>query len=153
MSGLEERVAGNFGRVFAMLLVLGLGAAFATYVLEGLLNVALPFVEPVAGFNRHVPALRVVDYMNYVIATLMLTLASCMGQAYTAVCTTLMYFDLRNRNQPFNIDALVAWSDRYRTWRDEPDVIAPAGNTGTPETGFKPSTGDVPKPGDQPPGS
>ncbi|MBI3821760.1 MAG: hypothetical protein HY289_03665 [Planctomycetes bacterium] len=136
-------VAGHFGRVFVVVLLLAIAVNIVNAIINTSFNVALPFLEVVPG-NNPFAAARVNNFTNYAIVQLVQTAVGVLGGMFIAVCTTVLYFDLRNRKEAFNIDALVAWSDQYRTWRDEPDVALPPPAAGPADTGIKPADGGPP---------
>jgi hypothetical protein len=167
----KELVAGYFWHVFGVLFVVGLIVWFANTAISMILALALPYQEvlppnpnnPFQGFQGG----RLTSYLNFAIVEVVSTALNGLGQTFTAICTTLLYFDMRNRKEAFDVSHIIAWMDQYRDWRDEPlpEDAAP-GRAGAPETGIKQS-GDVvppappretgikdpnaPRPGDEPP--
>jgi hypothetical protein len=96
----KDLTKGYRGRVFGMFLLF----VVITYVLvlaAGLLNTLLPGNQPVitpAG-PRVLPNLR--NQMIHVVVT---TALNFLVQTYSAVCFTLLYFDLRIRKEGFDLE-------------------------------------------------
>lgn len=138
----KSLVQGYFWWVFGVLLVVGLLVLIPAGVINGGLAVALPFQEIQANPNQPFAAPRVVNFSNFAINTVVSTMLGGIFQAFEAVCATLLYFDLRNRKEAFDVSHIVRWMDQYRDWREEPAADVPMAPGAAPETGIKPS-GDV----------
>lgn len=160
----KDLVEGYFWQVFSVLLVVGLIVGFASAPISVTLTLALPFQGPPNPNNPFQVGLT--SYLNFAINKVVATALNGIGQIFTAICTTLLYFDLRNRKEAFDVEHIVAWMDQYRDWRDEPTPAESAlGGAASPETGIKPGdavppapppeTGiqdpNAPRPGDRPP--
>lgn len=94
-------------RIFGLLMLfLLIGIAFN--LLVGLLGLVLPSQEMVpvdrgnAGFGRGVTP--VINYPNFLINTAVSQLVGILVQTYQSVCLTLLYFDLRNRKEGFDLE-------------------------------------------------
>jgi hypothetical protein len=143
LSRSKSLVEGYFWHVFGVLFLLGFCIGAVNFVIVTGITLALPFQG--VGPNPFMPVGPVTNYVNYAIVHLVSTLVNTLGQTFTAICTTLLYFDLRNRKEAFNIEHLIGWSDQYRTWRDEPDPSFPvSGSPAPPETGIKPGAAAPP---------
>ncbi len=118
----KELVTGSFGQVFGFLFVVGLMVGVPTALISFGLNSAFPHLEIRPGFPVGLVDIRVIDYNNFAIVSVLTMLVTAVAQAFHATCVTLVYFDLRNRKESYNVDQIAAWSDQYRTWRDEPDA-------------------------------
>ena len=140
-------VEGYFWRVFGILFLVGIIIWMVAAACQFGIAMVLPFAVAapvVPGRNQFMPpAQQMNNFTNYAIAQLTLTLVNTLGDTFRAICTTLLYFDLRNRKEAFNVEHLFAWSDQYRTWRDEPepDLPAPGRSAGPKDTGIKPADG------------
>ena len=147
----RDLVFGFFWHVFGVLFVVGLAIGVANAAINIALPLFFPFAIWVPGPNRFFPQVQLMNYQNFVIVQLVSTPVSVLGQTFIAVVTSVLYFDLRNRKEQFNIEQIAAWSDQFRTWRDEPDVALPPSAEGgkAPETGVKASdhTGTSPETG------
>lgn len=128
-------VSGFFWRVAGVLLLVSIVYAVATVPVTLALAAALPFQEPQA--NRFAPPPGVENYVNFAINEVAAAALDGIGQIFISVCTTLLYFDLRNRKEAFDVEHIVRWMDQYRDWRDEPapDAGPPVGTAA--ETGIK----------------
>ena len=159
----KNLVSGYFWHVFVVLLVVGLVLLLPSTVINIVLPEVLPFQEPLNPMNPFA-GFRMTSYVNFAIVEVVATVMNGIFQAFTAICATLLYFDLRNRKEAFDVGHIVAWMDQYRDWRDEPVTgIPPAAGAAPPQTGIKdtsaaippPQTGikdpSTPRPEDQPP--
>jgi hypothetical protein len=95
-------VDGHFGRVFGTLFLLGLIGGIVSIGLGVVAAVALPYQEAVPG--GPFGAVRLSNYPNYALTTVITTLVQIFFQTYTGICTTLLYFDLRNRKEAFDLE-------------------------------------------------
>ncbi len=140
--------AGAFGRVFVLLLVIGFLVGGVSLLSGFGLNMAFPHLEQRQVFAGPIPVVHVVginNYPNFAIVTVATVVLTAVVQAFYSTCVTLLYFDLRNRKEAFNIEEIGAWSDQYRSWRDEPESTFDA----PPEsTGIKPTEPPVSPPPD-----
>jgi hypothetical protein len=99
----KELVTGFGWRVFAiyllLILVLGVTQGFLPQVLELLLPAHAVVQTPLG------PAPGpIVNFLNFAIQTTIVFLVSILLQSYLAVCTTLLYFDLRIRKEGFDLE-------------------------------------------------
>jgi hypothetical protein len=151
----KDLVEGYFWQVFGVLFVVGLIVGIASAPISIALALALPFQGPPNPNNPFQAELT--SYLNFAINKVVSTGLNGIGQIFTAICATLLYFDLRNRKEAFDVEHIVAWMDQYRDWRDGPaapetgikqpgDVVPPAP---PPETGIQDP--NAPRPGDPPP--
>jgi hypothetical protein len=108
---------GHLGRVFGLLFLVGLLAGGASGVIGGVLGTALPYQEIIQTHGTF-PTVRISSHTNYAISVTVTTLVQAFFQAYTAICTTLLYFDLRNRKEAFDLELeyekLSAWTEHFR---------------------------------------
>jgi hypothetical protein len=130
-------VEGYFWNVFGLLFVLGLCVGGISFAISMSVALALPHQVIIPNpANPFVPEIQLTNYVNYAINQVLSAVINGVGQVFTAICTTLLYFDLRNRKEAFDVSHIVAWMDQYRDWRDEPvpgetpSSIAPSGETG-----------------------
>lgn len=101
MNRSQQLVSGYWWRVFGVLLLAGL-ANLAVQVGVGLaLESALPSRQlvPVGGGVR-----VVVDETNHIVNTVVTQLVNILFATYIAVCTTLVYLDLRIRKEGFDLE-------------------------------------------------
>jgi hypothetical protein len=155
-------VEGYFWRVLGILFLVGLVSGVVNAVLTAIAAVALPYQE-VVRTNDPLSAVRVGNYANYALVTVVTTLVQIFFLTYTGVCTTLIYFDLRNRKETFDLeleadklDTLVErFGDRARPGRvagqpgdtgiQQPgDGIQSGGGTTPPGTAFQQERPDAP---------
>jgi hypothetical protein len=128
---------GYRGRVFGVLLLIGVAGTVVQGVLGVGLNLVLPAQETVRGndvlrFIRHPENQAITAAITYLVSILFTT--------YQAVCTTLLYLDLRIRKEGFDLELAAQLGeetrspkegshdrsdenddDRLRTHRDEPE--------------------------------
>jgi hypothetical protein len=139
----KDLVEGYFWQVFGVILVVGLIVGIATAPITLTLALALPFQGPLNPNNPF--QVELTSYLNFAINRVFGTALNGIGQVFIAICTTLLYFDLRNRKESFDVEHIVAWMDQYRDWRDEPIPTESAlGDSPSSETGIKPSGDAVP---------
>jgi hypothetical protein len=161
----QALVEGHFWRVFGTLFLLGLCGGVAGAVVGGLASLALPYQEIVRSASPF-GAVRVGNYPNFAITTVITTLVQIFFQTYTGICTTLLYFDLRNRKEAFDleleaekINVLVErFGARARPSRvsgqpgdtgiqqQDEGIQPPGGSTAPPGTGIQPAGPDAPPP-------
>lgn len=145
-------VQGYFWRVFGVLFLVWLCGALVSSAVSASAAMALPYQEGVQMFDIIV-TVRLSSYPNYALVTTLTTLVQTFFQTYTGICTTLLYFDLRNRKEAFDleleaekINTLVErFGDRARPGR----LVSESGDTGiqTPEDGVRPAGGAPAPPG------
>jgi hypothetical protein len=139
-------VQGYFWHVFGVLFVVSLMVGVPGWIAGAILPNALPF-QAADAQNPFLRVGPVTNFANFAVHEIIVTTLNGVLQAFQAICATLLYFDLRNRKEAFDVGHIVAWMDQYRTWRDEPDVMPPPspGPAGAPETGIKdPGAGPLP---------
>ncbi len=135
-------VRGYFGHVFGLLLLLVL-ANLAVYLAVNLgLAALLPF-QQFPAFGGPAPQQpnpfagpAITNYGNYVIVTVCTVLVSITLQAYSAVCITLLYFDLRRRKEDYDLPTGFAKIAKWReqSWDEEAEMPA---SSAAPPTGIK----------------
>jgi hypothetical protein len=142
----KDLVKGYFWQVFGVLFVVAICVGMVNAAVNVPLTAALPFQEVVPGNpGNPMPQMNLTSYLNFAIVHVVTTLVSGIGQTFSAICTTLLYFDLRNRKEAFDVSHIVSWMDQYRDWRDEPvPERAAAHGEGAPETGIKQAGDAVP---------
>jgi hypothetical protein len=101
----QELTSGFRGRVLSLLLLFGLIIAIFLIVLY-LLNLILPAFEfvPTGSGTEPLEFTIVFNYLNHVIQTLISQLLGIFIQTFGAICTTLLYFDLRIRKEGFDLN-------------------------------------------------
>lgn len=167
LSGMEalnrskDLVAGHFGQVFGMLLLLGLILFGATIILQFALAAALPFQEvvlmarpPGAAPNPFLVQPRIVSYRNFALVHIISTVVMTAIQAYLPVCTTLLYFSLRGRKEGYDMGVefrnIAAWRKRFESWDDEGPIGGPPVGSAAPQTGIKEPGTALPPPHEPP---
>jgi hypothetical protein len=94
-------VKGYWWRVFGVLLLVQFASGMVNAVIGGALGVALPPQEIVPAEN----GFRVqFNPVNHIVTTLVSQLAGLLFAGFVAVCTTLLYLDLRIRKEGFDIE-------------------------------------------------
>ena len=117
------------------------GLLFVVVLCEGCINSVIALgLRTVLPFEENV---QVDNYINYAIYQIVVTFFNGIGQTFIAICTTLLYFDLRNRKEAFDMSGIITWMAQYRDWRDEPAPGEAANLPASTETGIK--SGDVAK--------
>jgi hypothetical protein len=144
----RDLVRGHFGQVFGMLFLLGLVTGLLNFGLVFALSAVFPHREMVPGQNPNPFAPGIItNYPNYLIVILATTIIGDLLQAYTAVCVTFMYFELRRRKEGYDLREGYA---RIARWRERFDELEgegglPPATGGPPQTGIKePGTGVQP---------
>lgn len=118
----RDLVVSSSGRVLGIIFFVVIIAFVPATIAQFALNILLPHLEiqQVAIFGPRI--VRISSFENYAIVVVSSLVINAIAQAFMAICMTLLYFDLRNRTEAFNIEQIDAWSDQYRSWRDEPDA-------------------------------
>lgn len=117
----QKLVTGYWWRVFGVLVLIGVANAIVQGVLGAGLEAVMPSQEviPVQGGAR-----IEINPVNHVVTTLVGQFVSILFTTYIAVCTTLLYLDLRIRKEGFDLE-LAADGDgpppRRRPRDDEDD--------------------------------
>jgi hypothetical protein len=88
-----------FGVIFLIQIVLGVVAGLVSF----LLVMVFPYQELVQGPDRF-PVAASFDYSRYAVHTIVGGLIGVLFSAYLAVCTTLLYLDLRIRKEGFDLE-------------------------------------------------
>lgn len=114
----KRLVEGYFWHVFGVLFVVGFVVTLIASVLDIGLRTALPIQDPDPGPFAEIQ--RVDNYLNYAFIRVIETVVNGVSQTFIAICTTLLYFDVRNRKEAFDMSHIVVWMSQYRDWRDEP---------------------------------
>lgn len=97
----SKLVKGYWWRVFGVLLLVQFASGMVNAVIGGALGVALPpqeFVPAENGFRVQF------NPVNHIVTTLVSQLAGLLFAGFVAVCTTLLYLDLRIRKEGFDIE-------------------------------------------------
>jgi hypothetical protein len=112
----QNLVTGFWWRVFGVLFLIGLVALAVQGVIAMCLAFALPSekIIPVQGGGFRVE----VNPLNHVISSLTGQLVQILFASYIAVCTTLLYLDLRIRKEGFDLELAVDGEDGDRDDRD-----------------------------------
>jgi hypothetical protein len=108
MSRSKDLTEGYRGRVFGVILLLGILVGLASLA-ASLMNNVLPGVEYVkrtgARDNPFDPGIPViVNYTNYAINTAVAFLVQIFAGTFLAIATTLLYFDLRIRKEGYDLE-------------------------------------------------
>jgi hypothetical protein len=142
----KSLVDGHFGRALGLFFIVGLCTAVLSGGVSMTAALALPYEAARSPFNPF--STQLVSYPNYAINMTITTLVQIVAQTFTAICTTLLYFDLRNRKEAFDLeleaDKLSAWTERFRSTSHLPStaIQQPDGGIQPSSTGSKPpSTG------------
>jgi hypothetical protein len=164
LSRSKTLVTDQFGRVFGLLFLVGICAAILGGGVSFLAIQMLPYQQIVNPTNPF-GAVRVSNYGNYAICMVVNTLVQTFVGTYVAICTTLLYFDLRNRKESFGMELLAdkidSWTTHFqsRPYEKSQDVQqrdvavqSPHADAERPETNIRPaSPPDVPPTGSEPP--
>jgi hypothetical protein len=143
----KNLVEGYFWNVFGVLFVVGLCVGVTSFMISMSIALALPHQVIIPNpANPFVPEVQLTNYLNYAIHQVAASIMNGIGQTFTAICATLLYFDLRNRKEAFDMSHIVAWMGQVGDWRDEPvpgemPPVSPA----SPDTGIK-AAGDASPP-------
>ena len=106
----KNLVEGYFWTVLATLFVVGLCVGLINAAISMSVNALLPFQIVVPNMqNPFAAGIELTSYLNYAINQVVGSLVSGIGQVFTAICTTLLYFDLRNRKEAFDVSHVVSW--------------------------------------------
>lgn len=162
LSRSKNLVSGYFWRVFGILILIGLIARIAGGAVGAVTVLALPYQE-VLLTNSSFPTIRINNYTNYATVTSLNLLVQTFFQVFVAICTTLLYFDQRNRKESFDLeleaDKLDEWTARFhpssgapsQEIRETDGSIRPPGSPQPPQTGIRPSASDTPPSNNPPP--
>jgi hypothetical protein len=118
----QKLVEGHFWRVFGVLILIGIANGMIQGGLGQILNLLLPAQEMIPVQN----GMRMkFNAVNHIVVTTITQLVNILLITYTAVCTTLLYLDLRIRKEGFDLE-LAAGADpsdrpRHRRYDDEYD--------------------------------
>lgn len=153
LSRSKHLVQGHFGRVFVILFLLGI----IDRIGEGGIAVMGGLVLPYSTMDRF-GGVHVSNYANYAVVTSLDVLVQIFFQAYLAICTTLIYFDLRNRKEAFDLeleaDKLSAWTEHFhpRGYPESQDIQPAQPGIQPPGAAVEPrSTGIRNAPANEPP--
>jgi|GEM_PF-4466572 len=113
----QRLITGFWWRVFGVLLLVLIAQRIVQVGLEMGLSVALPPQEVIPTQNGEQIK---VNPLNHIIDTLAAQLVAILFASYTAVCTTLLYLDLRIRKEGFDLE-LAAGGGPERDDRDRYD--------------------------------
>ncbi len=150
----QELVSGYFWRVFGILFVVGLIVGIASGMVSFVGAKMLPFQEILVNKGSPFPTVRVKHYGNYAVVTTLTLLVQIGFGVFGAICTTLLYFDQRNRKETFDLelaaDKLDEWTARFHpgSGAASHDIqaadtgILPPGAPQPPQTGIRPSSSD-----------
>ncbi len=109
----SKLVTDHRGRVFGVILLILIGGQIVLYGVEKGLESALPtFQEVPTADGRKL----VMDTNNYVISTLVTQLVQILFASYAAVCTTLLYLDLRIRKEGFDMEMAASAGEERTSW-------------------------------------
>lgn len=148
-------VSGYFWRVFGIVILIGLIAGIVGGAFGALTALAFPHLEFLRT-NTPFPTIRINNYTNYVAVTSLNLLVQTFFHVFAAICTTLLYFDQRNRKESFDLeleaDKLDEWTARFhpssgaasRDIQGEDTDMSPQGTPQPPQTGIRPSSPDGP---------
>lgn len=148
-------VSGYFWRVLGILFLIGLIAGIAGGAFGALTALAFPHLE-VLQTNAPFPTIHIYNYTNYVAVTSLNLLEQTFFLVFAAICTTLLYFDQRNRKESFDLeleaDKLDEWTARFhpssgaarRDIQGADTDIQPPGTPQPTQTGIRSSSPDGP---------
>jgi hypothetical protein len=99
----KQLVSGFWWRVFGVVVLIQFIAGALNALVSAGIATVLPYQEyiPVRGA---LPMTRMISYPNYVINILVQQVVTVLFSAYLAVCTTLLYLDLRIRKEGFDLE-------------------------------------------------
>ncbi|WP_439623976.1 hypothetical protein [Gemmata sp.] len=117
LSRCQKLIEGHRGRVFGVILLVGIGGKLVEAGVDQGLHAVLPPVTVVAAADG--PRAEV-NVPNYVVDTLVSGLVTILFSTYAAVCTTLLYLDVRIRKEGFDLE-LAAGGDEPPEPRDAED--------------------------------
>jgi hypothetical protein len=121
MNRSQKLISNYWWRVFGVLLITGAANQVTQVVLALGLEAVLPTHKIIpAGRNEMFPRQELIP-LNHVIVTTIQQLANILFATYTAVCTTLVYFDLRIRKEGFDLELAAESGDYSRHRRDDRD--------------------------------
>jgi len=99
----KQLVAGHWWRVFGVLFLIGVVTAVISNLVQYAVGAALPPYDQVPGpFGR--PIITNFRFGNYAVGILAMQIAQVFFAAYSAVCVTLLYLDLRIRKEGFDLE-------------------------------------------------
>ncbi|MBN9521428.1 hypothetical protein J0H58_23380 [bacterium] len=112
LSRSSELVKGFWWRVFGVLFLVGFVNAVIQGTVGGVLGAVMPAQEVIPGPNG--PQVQL-NPLNHSVTTLVSVLVGIVFTTYTAVCTTLLYLDLRIRKEGYDLElaALRGGDDDY----------------------------------------
>ncbi|VTU00964.1 Uncharacterized protein OS=Haliangium ochraceum (strain DSM 14365 / JCM 11303 / SMP-2) GN=Hoch_3130 PE=4 SV=1 [Gemmataceae bacterium] len=113
----QKLIEGHRGRVFGVVLLVLIGGKLVETGVDKGLEAVLPPVKVVAAADGPRPEVSV---PNYLINTLAGGLVQILFSTYAAVCTTLLYLDVRIRKEGFDLE-LAAGGDEGASPRDAED--------------------------------
>jgi hypothetical protein len=116
----QTLVTGYRWRVFGVLILI----IFATQMVEGSISVGLNLVLPAQEMIPVQNGVRIeVNPVNHIVDTVVVQLVGILFASYTAVCTTLLYLDLRIRKEGFDLELAAGGKpdDRHRDDRGDRD--------------------------------
>jgi uncharacterized membrane protein len=114
----QRLVNGHRWRVFGVLILIGIANAVVQMALGVGLGVVLPPQEVIPVQN----GVRVeINPVNHIVDTLVTQLAAILFSTYIAVCTTLLYLDLRIRKEGFDLELAAGGEVDDRDDRDRYD--------------------------------
>jgi hypothetical protein len=101
MSRSSNLISGHRGRVFGVVLLIAIGGG----MVQAILAVGLQTVMPSQRLVPTANGMRVeFNSVNHVVQTLITQLLGIVFSTYQAVCTTLLYLDLRIRKEGFDLE-------------------------------------------------
>jgi hypothetical protein len=114
----QNLVTGHRWRVLGVLLLIGI----ANWIVQMSIGMGLGFVLPAQEFVPVEGGVRTkLNPLNHVIDTLIAQLAAILFSTYIAVCTTLLYLDLRIRKEGFDLELATGGEPREDDERDDRD--------------------------------
>jgi hypothetical protein len=114
----QTLVTGHRWRVLGVLLLIGI----ANWIVQMSLGAGLAFVLPPQEVIPVENGMRTkLNPLNHVIDTLITQLAAILFSTYIAVCTTLLYLDLRIRKEGFDLELATGGEPREDDERDDRD--------------------------------
>ncbi|HEY2783586.1 MAG TPA: hypothetical protein VGJ05_01310 [Fimbriiglobus sp.] len=121
LSRSQKLISGHRGRVFGLIVII--------YIVIILVNAVLSIgLEKVLPNQKAVPAnggIRLeINTVNYILDTLISELVQIIFTTYLAVCTTLLYLDVRIRKEGFDIELASQLGEEVRGPRDPEYDIA-----------------------------
>ncbi|MCE9564460.1 MAG: hypothetical protein K8U57_20675 [Planctomycetes bacterium] len=118
LSRSQQLIANYWWRAFGIIFLCLVGQAIVTKSLEMGLEAVLPSLQVIPAANG--PRIEI-NGTNHIIGTFVTQLARILFSTFTAICTTLLYLDLRIRKEGFDLELATDSDGDYRRRDDDDD--------------------------------